>query len=232
MKRIVSSLLVLIVFTGCQAGAQEVLKVTSFEQAMHEGHPQLLDVRTAGEFQSGHLANALQADWLNKSQFADRVQYLDKQRPVLVYCASGVRSAAAAKWLKQNGFADVKSMDGGMTAWKLQGKPVIAPDAKPQMSQAEYNTLVQSADVVLVDFGADWCPPCKQMEPVLEKIKKDYAGKFKLVKVDGGNDIDVMKAQGVSALPVFIIYKKGKQSWRQQGVVSGDELGRQLKTAQ
>jgi rhodanese-related sulfurtransferase len=228
MNKILSSLLTLMIFAGCRAGAQEVLNVPAFEQALQQGNPQILDVRTAGEYQSGHLLHALQADWLNKPQFSDRVQYLDKQKPVLVYCASGVRSAAAAKWLKQNGFADVKSLEGGMTAWKLQGKEIVAPDAKPQMSQETYHALVQSADVVLVDFGAEWCPPCKQMEPVLGKLQKEYAGKFKFVKVDGGNDINIMKAEKVSALPVFIIYKKGKEIWRKEGVVSGEELGRQL----
>ncbi|HVZ25793.1 MAG TPA: rhodanese-like domain-containing protein [Sediminibacterium sp.] len=228
MNKIWSRILILLAFAGCRADAQEALTVPAFEQAMQQGHPQLLDVRTAGEFQTGHLANALQADWLNQSQFADRVQYLDKQKPVLVYCASGVRSAAAAKWLQQKGFTDVKSLAGGLTAWKLQGKPIASPDAKPQMSQDTYQSLIQSADVVLVDFGAAWCPPCRQMEPVLEKLQKSYAGKFKLIKVDGGNDIAVMKAQEVSALPVFIVYKKGRETWRKQGVVSLEELGKQL----
>lgn len=82
---------------------------------------------------------------------------------------------------------------------------------------------------MLVDFGAAWCPPCKQMEPVLEKLAKDLPGAFKLVKVDGGNDIDVMKSQKVEALPVFIIYKNGKETWRKQGVIELDVLKKALQ---
>jgi thioredoxin-like negative regulator of GroEL len=54
-------------------------------------------------------------------------------------------------------------------------------------------------------------------------------GKFKLVKVDGGIDINVMKAQKVETLPVFIIYKNGKETWRKQGVVELSELKANLK---
>jgi thioredoxin-like negative regulator of GroEL len=58
----------------------------------------------------------------------------------------------------------------------------------------------------------------------LQQLQKDLSAKFSLVKVDGGQDIDVMKAQKVEALPVFIVYKQGKEIWRKQGVVELDEL--------
>jgi thioredoxin-like negative regulator of GroEL len=77
---------------------------------------------------------------------------------------------------------------------------------------------------VLVDFGAEWCPPCKKMEPVLNALLADASLKFSFVKVDGGNDLEVMKSQKVEALPVFVIYKNGKEVWRKQGVVDQAEL--------
>jgi len=208
--------------------AQDGLPAVAFEKKINTEHPQLLDVRTAGEYQSGHLKNSLQADWLNKEQFTDRIQYLDKTKPVLVYCASGMRSAAAAKWLLDNGFTDVENLKGGLISWKLEGKPVEAVDNKTQLAMGTYKELAKSGDVVLVDFGAEWCPPCKKMEPILEQLQNELFGQFKLVKVDGSVDIDVMKAQKVDALPVFIIYKKGKETWRKQGVVALAELKAKL----
>jgi rhodanese-related sulfurtransferase len=209
--------------------AQDGLPVAEFETRIHTQQPQLLDVRTAGEYQSGHLKNSLQADWLNKDQFADRIKYLDKSKPLLVYCASGVRSAAAAKWLLEKGFTDVQNLQGGITAWKLQGKPVEALSGTTQLAIGKYNELISSANTVLVDFGAEWCPPCKKMEPVLQQLQKEIPARYTLVKVDGGIDIDVMKAQKVDALPVFIIYKNGKETWRKQGIVELSELITQLK---
>lgn len=199
--------------------AQDGLSTTDFEKRIQTQKPQLLDVRTASEYQAGHLKNSLQADWLNKEQFADRIKYLDKNKPLLVYCASGMRSGAAAQWLLANGFKDVQNLKGGMTAWKMEGKSFEAPANIPQMSLANYQSLSNSGDIVLVDFGAEWCPPCKTMEPVLAQLQTELNGKYHFVKVDGGNDIDVMKANKVEALPVFIVYKKGKEVWRKQGVV-------------
>ena len=228
MKKLSVLFCLLVLISGRSLFAQDGLPAADFEKRINTQKPQLLDVRTAGEYQSAHLKNSLQADWLNKDQFADRVKYLDKSKPLLVYCASGVRSAAAAKWLIENGFKDVQNLKGGLTAWKMEGKAVEAPAAKPQLTVDQYKQLSASGDIVLVDFGAEWCPPCKKMEPVLQQLETELSGKYKLVKVDGGMDIDVMKAQKVEALPVFVIYKKGKEVWRKQGVVELDELKKQL----
>lgn len=229
MKRIISFICLFGLVCSCNSNAQEgSLSAKDFENRINTQHPQILDVRTAGEFQSGHLRNSLQADWLNKEQFADRIKYLDKSKPLLVYCASGMRSAAAAKWLLNNGFTDVQNLKGGLTSWKLEGRPLDAVENKTQLSIDKYKELAKSGDMVLVDFGAEWCPPCKKMEPVLQQLKNELPTQFKLVKVDGGIDIDVMKAQNVEALPVFIIYKKGKEVWRKQGVVALSELKTKL----
>lgn len=209
--------------------AQDGLPATEFEKRINTLQPQLLDVRTAGEYQSGHLRNSLQADWLNKEQFADRIRYLNKSKPLLVYCASGMRSAQAAKWLLENGFTNVQNLKGGLTAWKLEGKPLEAVESKTQMTTDSYQELIRSADVVLIDFGAEWCPPCKKMEPVLQQLQSVLKNQFSLVKVDGGVDIDVMKSIKVDAIPTFIIYKKGKEVWRKQGVVELSELKQKLQ---
>jgi len=228
MKRLLSLLLLSALLVSCQSQAQDGLAAAEFEKRIQAGESQLLDVRTAGEFQSGHLKNSLQADWLNNKEFAERTKYLDKSKPLLVYCASGIRSAAAAKYLLEQGFTNVQNLKGGLTAWKLDGKTVEQPGGTTQMTLDAYKTLTVSAEVVLVDFGAEWCPPCKKMEPVLNQLQKELAGQFKLVKVDGGMDVDVMKAQQVESLPVFIIYKNGKETWRKQGVVELSELKEKL----
>ena len=228
MKKIIAFVCLMGLLSCHNLHAQEGLSSAEFEKRINTQKPQLLDVRTSGEYQSGHLKNSLQADWLNKDQFADRIKYIDKFKPLLVYCASGVRSGAAAKWLLDNGFKDVQNLKGGLIAWKQEGKSVEGVDARAQLTIDKYKELTQSADVVLVDFGAEWCPPCKQMEPVLQKIQNELPNLFTLVKVDGGIDIEVMKKMKVEAIPVFIIYKKGKEVWRKQGVVELSELKSKL----
>jgi thioredoxin len=146
-----------------------------------------------------------------------------------VYCASGGRSGLAATWLVKQGFVKVDNLTGGMIAWKQASLPFVTEEATRQMTAEEYAKLIRSSGVVLVDFGAEWCPPCKKMEPVLASLQKELAGKYTLVKVDGGRDTEMMKANGVSALPVFIVYKNGKETYRVQGVVEKEILKAQLQ---
>lgn len=86
-----------------------------------------------------------------------------------------------------------------------------------------------SGQTVLVDFGATWCPPCKKMEPVLKSLQNNNPHKFKLVKVDGGKDIDLLKKYAVTALPVFIVFKNGKLVWRKDGIATEKEMATALQ---
>jgi len=208
------------------------LDANQFEVGSKNPEVQLLDVRTANEYKNGHLAKSLQADWNDRKQFEDRTQHLDKNKPVYVYCLSGGRSASAANWLREHGYNQVFELTGGINSWINNGKNIEGSGNLPQMSIDNYNSLTKSATVVLVDFGATWCPPCKKMEPVLAALLNEKNGLFKLAKVDGGNDYEVMKSQQVEALPVFILYKNGQPIWRHQGIVSKEELSKQIMQAQ
>ena len=214
-------------FLSCATTAQQTNKdvdATIFQKDLTKDNVQLLDVRTAGEYTGGHIKNAMHADWTNPDQFKDRVQYLDKSKPVLIYCASGGRSSKAAEWLAQNGFTTIENLKGGFTQWKIENKPVEGASNAPQVTEKDYASYVTSADIVLVDFGAEWCPPCVKMAPVIDELQADLKDKFKLVKVDGGVNTNMMQLQNVQALPTFIVYKNGKEVWRKQGVVEKSEL--------
>ncbi|MEZ4854808.1 rhodanese-like domain-containing protein [Flavobacterium sp.] len=101
-----------------------VADVATFEALQKENNVQLLDVRTAQEYNESHLKNALNID-VNSDSFTEKASQLDKQKPVLVYCRSGHRSAKAAQQLKELGFTQVTDLDGGILAWKKENKPVV-----------------------------------------------------------------------------------------------------------
>lgn len=219
-----------IMLFSCNAPAQnQNVNAEKFQQHATAPGVQILDVRTTGEYQNGHIKNALQADWLQQDQFKDRVKYLDKSKPVLVYCASGGRSGKAAQWLAQNGFQQIENLEGGFTQWKLENKPVEGMENVVQLTAAEYEKYTNTDGTVLVDFGAEWCPPCKLMAPVIDAVENELKNKFKLVKVDGGVNTEIMKQLNVAALPTFIVYKNGKEVWRKQGITEKTELIKQLQ---
>jgi len=63
---------------------------------------------------------------------------------------------------------------------------------------------------ILVDFWAPWCAPCKSLGPVLEKLEDDYAGRFKLVKIDSDNEQQLAQAFGVRSIPTCILVINGQ----------------------
>ena len=146
-----------------------------------------------------------------------------------MYCLSGGRSAAAAEKLRKMGYENVYELKGGTNAWRAANKPLEGISNEKQMSIGNFNASINILKTVLVDFGAEWCPPCKKMEPILKSLIANNPGKFTLVKVDGGRDQDILNQYKVTALPVFIIFKDGKQVWRKDGMVEEKEFAEQLK---
>lgn len=217
--------------TSCKGQAVSTLQVGAdeFEKALTARKVQLLDVRTAKEFTNGHIKNALQADWTNNKEFTDRVQYIDKDKPVYIYCLVGSRSAAAATWMRDNGFKNVIELAGGINAWKQAEKPIEGSINQAQMTMEEFKKSIPATGTALVDVGASWCPPCVKMEPVLQDIIADKKFDFTFIKIDAGVHTNLLKEMNIEPIPVFIIYKDGQEIWRKQGIVSKDELKEQLK---
>jgi len=215
-------------FMSCTAQTKTNLNADEFEKAITKDSVQVLDVRTPGEYASGHIKNTLLANWNDAKEFERRIGFIDKNKPVYVYCLAGGRSAAAAAKMRAMGFENVYELSGGINAWKAASKNLEGAVTAKQMTLEEFNTAVNASKTVLVDFGAEWCPPCKKMEPVIASLQKNNAGKFNLVKVDGGNDESVLKEYKVTALPVFILFKDGKPVWRKDGVAEEKEIAAQL----
>lgn len=85
---------------------------------------QLVDVRTQGEVAQGYIDGAEHIDYLKSEVFANGVESLDKNKPVMVYCKVGGRSHKAAEYLLEKGFTEVFDLKGGILAWNKDGKPL------------------------------------------------------------------------------------------------------------
>ena len=96
------------------------------------------------------------------------------------------------------------------------------------MRVVDFDKVIADNQLVLVDIGATWCPPCRKMQPTIDQIKKEQGAQLYFLAVDGGVDMDVMKHIHFEALPTFIVYKNGKEIWRKQGIVEKDEFNKVL----
>lgn len=189
---------------------------------------QVLDVRSPGEFSGGHLPNAINIDW-NDADFAAKTRSLDKNKPVLVYCLSGIRSISAANHLRSEGFSEVYELEGGMMKG-LAELPVQSGETKNGgMTVAQYEQQISSPKIVLVDFYADWCAPCKQMEPYLNKISSEMEATVSVVRIDADQNPELCLALGVDALPTLKVYKDNTLVWNQVGFASEEHVRKQLR---
>lgn len=88
-----------------------------------------------------------------------------------------------------------------------------------------FENLINNATVpVLVDFYATWCGPCKMMHPILENVKSQVGDKARIVKIDVDEQQALAMQYRIQAVPTLMLFKDGKQVWRQSGVVQGNEL--------
>ncbi|SHE99132.1 thioredoxin [Cnuella takakiae] len=81
---------------------------------------------------------------------------------------------------------------------------------------------------VLIDFYADWCGPCKAMNPVISQLGKTVQGKARVLKINIDKNQGLAHQLGVQAVPTFIVFNKGQQIWRHAGMVDGRTLEGQL----
>lgn len=93
-----------------------------------------------------------------------------------------------------------------------------------------FQELIDGDTPVLVDFFAEWCGPCKMMQPILEDTSKQLGDKVKIVKVDvDRNPLAASKFQ-VRGVPTLVLFSKGEIVWRQSGVVPTHQLVQQIQT--
>ncbi len=89
---------------------------------------------------------------------------------------------------------------------------------------ANFKDIVNSEKPVLVDFSAEWCGPCKMMVPILEEVKGELGADVKVVKIDVDRNPALAVAYNVKGVPTLMIFKQGKQLWRESGVRQAGEL--------
>ncbi|WP_452227912.1 MULTISPECIES: rhodanese-like domain-containing protein [unclassified Lacinutrix] len=124
------SILVLAILTFSSFGCKEantsnitVVSTQEMQSLLKMGQVQLVDVRTPKEFKSGYIDNAQNIDYKSPT-FAQDILKLDKEKPVLLYCHSGGRSAKCAEKLQEAGFTKIYDLEGGISRWKHDGLAV------------------------------------------------------------------------------------------------------------
>lgn len=95
----------------------------------------------------------------------------------------------------------------------------------------DFDTFISSQELpVLSDFWADWCGPCKMMEPVLRDLAKDWKDRLKVIKVDTDKKPHLASRFNISGIPTMILFKGGREVYRVSGAMPLAQLKRELES--
>ncbi len=196
--------------------------------------PQIIDVRTPQEFNSNKISGAVNIN-IYDSNFDAKIQELDKDRPVFLYCRSGSRSNKASNKLAEMGFTEVYDLKGGITSWQLENLSLPADNTTSEKKSGitidAYNKLISNTEkLVLVDFNAEWCAPCKKLSPILDKIASENPKNVELIKIDVDENPTLSKSMRIQGLPTLKLYKNGEEVWQYLGLTTEEKIVNQIKT--
>lgn len=96
---------------------------------------------------------------------------------------------------------------------------------------SEYESLVNSNAVVMIEFYATWCQHCQRMMPVVAQIRELMGGSAEIYQIDVDQYPEVSDEVGVHSTPTFIIYSHGREIWRYSGEIDGNVLLQKLQSA-
>jgi len=96
---------------------------------------------------------------------------------------------------------------------------------------AKFSELIKSHPKVLVDFSADWCGPCKMLKPILKQVKDALGDEVKIIKIDTDKNQALSAKYQIRGVPTLLLFKNGKQVWRQSGVVPAQQLINIIKSS-
>ncbi|MEM9329222.1 MAG: thioredoxin [Bacteroidota bacterium] len=97
-----------------------------------------------------------------------------------------------------------------------------------EITDSNFQEIINSEKPVLVDFWAEWCGPCKMIGPVVEELASDYEGKAVIGKVDVDSNPEVSAKFGIRSIPTLLVFKGGEIVDKQVGAVPKGVLSQKL----
>ena len=93
-----------------------------------------------------------------------------------------------------------------------------------EITDANFEEIINSDKPVLVDFWAEWCGPCKMIAPILDEVSKEYAGRLKVAKLNIDENQQTPPKYGIRGIPTLMLFKNGNVEATKVGALSKSQL--------
>ena len=101
----------------------------------------------------------------------------------------------------------------------------MASDLIKHVSDTDFEAnVLKASGLVLVDYWAEWCGPCKMIAPILDEIAKEYAGRLKVAKLNIDDNQDTPAKYGIRGIPTLMLFKGGNVEATKVGALSKSQL--------
>lgn len=97
-----------------------------------------------------------------------------------------------------------------------------------EATQANFDGLIRTAGVVMIDFGAEWCAPCRAIAPVLSELAEKYRGQVTLATCDVEENNDITVKYSICNVPTILFFKNGELADQQVGAIAKEVIERKL----
>lgn len=202
--------LLLIALTAC---SNKVQNVSPEALKQSDVSTQIVDLRTKAEYDKAHVPGAINLNSDNVEQVASHIY---KEMPVVLY---GPGSDKVAAGLSQGGFRKVMLLEGGIEAWKnakYDTEKLILYDN----DTIPFEKARMGSKLVLVDFNAVWCGPCKRIEPFIKDVRVNRASEVSVYSIDTDQNPSLAAEYKAESIPLLVFIKNNQEVHRSVGLIS------------
>ena len=235
MKNILSVVSVVLLFS-CQGQNTDIIRnvdAVRFNQLIYQKEGIIIDVRTPEEFQSGHLKDASNIDYYS-DDFSKKINLVQRDVPIYLYCRSGGRSSSAAKKMLKLGFKEVYNLNDGISSWISEELSIVKSESKlinkitnHNVTKLDIDNFLKNNQFSLLYISTQWCVPCKKLKPIIDILQSDF-NDINILNIDADINKNEITDFNVTSVPVIILFKNNIEIYRNIGFISKESLYNQL----